>query len=327
MRREEMRFSQLDHKHNNMESILLATLNAGVGTAKPSAGDATALKKTVCIPEYLSQGERITFLRKLLFPGEKKTNIISDSNHGCRNQIRTDKPFSEYDELAYNLSPFSSSREVLSNKQHKVVRSRESSGYISRVSQEPKKMNSCDSIFNFISTENFNQLIHSRQNTTKNSIIDKIDKNFLNKETDKVGKIRNGFAFPKRHGRGHAFQFPERLYCMLEETSFSNLSYIVSWKSDGTAFIIKDKKMFVDRVLKKYFNQSKWESFQRQLNIYGFKKRKIDKKEQHHDLKSSVCYHHAIFSRDNPFLCSEIKRTKISTEGNVSKPTYETLRR
>ena len=37
-------------------------------------------------------------------------------------------------------------------------------------------------------------------------------------------------------------------------------------------FVVHDKKQFVDKILSLWFRQSKWASFQRQLNMYGFKR-------------------------------------------------------
>ena len=39
---------------------------------------------------------------------------------------------------------------------------------------------------------------------------------------------------------------------------------VVSWLPDGKAFKVHDPKVFVERILPTYFNQSKYKSFQRQ---------------------------------------------------------------
>lgn len=66
--------------------------------------------------------------------------------------------------------------------------------------------------------------------------------------------------------------FPFKLHLMLDSAERENYSHIVSWVHDGTAFKVHDAKAFVDKVMPNYFDQSKYESFRRQLNLYQFKR-------------------------------------------------------
>lgn len=72
--------------------------------------------------------------------------------------------------------------------------------------------------------------------------------------------------------------FPYKLHMMLNamdveaargDTDGSNKS-IVSWQPHGRAFKVHKPKEFVDRIMPHFFNQNKYASFQRQLNLYGF---------------------------------------------------------
>ena len=62
--------------------------------------------------------------------------------------------------------------------------------------------------------------------------------------------------------------FPRKLYELLQHASPS----VVSWLSDGMSFCVLDERAFAEEVIPQYFAHSKMASFQRQLNIYGFRR-------------------------------------------------------
>jgi len=102
---------------------------------------------------------------------------------------------------------------------------------------------------------------------------------------------------------GYGNQFPEKIYCMLEDASRAGLNNIIAWKSHGRAFCVHDIPGFVELILPKYFKQSKWTSFQRQLNKYGFKR--ISKGVD------TGSYYHELFLRGIPTLSLDIQRKNI----------------
>lgn len=66
--------------------------------------------------------------------------------------------------------------------------------------------------------------------------------------------------------------FPFRLYDMLEEAERQGFDHIVSWLPTGKGFRVRRLDDFVSQILPRYFNQqTKYKSFQRQLNMYEFK--------------------------------------------------------
>jgi len=65
--------------------------------------------------------------------------------------------------------------------------------------------------------------------------------------------------------------FPMKLYDMLEKTEQEGLSHIVSWQPHGRAFVVRKPGDF-RLLLPQYFKLTKLASFQRQLNLYGFKR-------------------------------------------------------
>ncbi len=67
-------------------------------------------------------------------------------------------------------------------------------------------------------------------------------------------------------------QFPSKLYEMLESVESLGFSHIVCWLSDGESFQVVDPTQFMDLVVPKFFKATKYRSFQRQLNLWGFKR-------------------------------------------------------
>lgn len=90
---------------------------------------------------------------------------------------------------------------------------------------------------------------------------------------------------------------------------------IVSWLPHGRAFIVKKPKEFTSKIMPKYFNQTKLTSFQRQLNLYGF--RRIT-----HGTDSGA-YFHELFLRGRPQLCMRMKRQKIKGTGHKQPADVE----
>ena len=62
--------------------------------------------------------------------------------------------------------------------------------------------------------------------------------------------------------------FIVKLFAILENEE----PEIIRWIRDGSAFKVLDQRRFVGEVLPKYFRHARIESFQRQLNLYGFKR-------------------------------------------------------
>jgi HSF-type DNA-binding len=64
--------------------------------------------------------------------------------------------------------------------------------------------------------------------------------------------------------------FPVLLYDLLYDAETDGRTRIVSWQSHGRAFRVHDTNEFVASVLPRYFHQTRYASFQRQLGMYGF---------------------------------------------------------
>ncbi|KAJ1874863.1 Flocculation suppression protein [Coemansia sp. RSA 486] len=63
--------------------------------------------------------------------------------------------------------------------------------------------------------------------------------------------------------------FVSKLYAMVSDTSTDSL---ISWTSEGDCFKVTDPMEFSRNVLPAYFKHGNWQSFVRQLNMYGFHK-------------------------------------------------------
>lgn len=76
----------------------------------------------------------------------------------------------------------------------------------------------------------------------------------------------------------------------------------INWVHDGKAIQITREKEFAATVLMEMFHYSNFNSFVRQLNIYGFRKtqRKLDER----------IYYHPRFLRSQPSLAAAIKRKR-----------------
>lgn len=114
------------------------------------------------------------------------------------------------------------------------------------------------------------------------------------------------------HGVHQAVPFPWKLHEMLEEADSNNFTNIVSWLPDHSSFRVHQPEIFVNQIMPKYFRQTKYKSFQRQLNMWGF--------ERLISGPNKGGYSHESFVRGQPALCHRMKRLKIKGTGTCSKP-------
>lgn len=97
--------------------------------------------------------------------------------------------------------------------------------------------------------------------------------------------------------------FPWKLHIMLDAMGKSGDKSIVCWQPHGRAFMVHKPKDFVQQVMPHFFNQTKYASFQRQLNLYGFSRL------THGPDKGA--YYHNCFVRGKRHLCKGMIRQKI----------------
>ena len=118
---------------------------------------------------------------------------------------------------------------------------------------------------------------------------------------------------------GVTVPFPLKLHNMLEYIAEyePKLASIVSWQPHGRCFLVRDITAFADDVLPSFFQQRKYASFQRQLNLYGFSR--ITKGPDRGS------YYHELFLRSKQALCRGINRMKVKGTGSrmASNPKQE----
>lgn len=114
------------------------------------------------------------------------------------------------------------------------------------------------------------------------------------------------------HGK---ISFPVRLFDMLTDVQERGLSSIVSWQPHGRAIRVHNPNRFVAEILPHYFRQTKITSFQRQLNVYGFRRIVYG--------ADAGSYHHSLFLRGVRKLSFLMSRVGVKNTGIRSTYLFE----
>ena len=93
--------------------------------------------------------------------------------------------------------------------------------------------------------------------------------------------------------------FLSKLYAIMKNPIYN---HIITWDEAGTKIIVRNKKTLEREVLPSEFKHKKFDSFQRQLNMYSFYC--VANVRFGHTI-----YSHEFFKRDEPQLISRIVRT------------------
>ena len=121
--------------------------------------------------------------------------------------------------------------------------------------------------------------------------------------------VELSLPIPSGRGGSHAPPFPMKLHEALAQIEQDGHGETIHWQPHGRCFVIAQPVEFT-RILPKYFPSiSKITSFQRQLNLYGFKRitQGMDK----------GCYYHDKFLRGERylFLAHQMERVKVKGTG------------
>ncbi|KAI9298056.1 hypothetical protein K502DRAFT_300105 [Neoconidiobolus thromboides FSU 785] len=98
--------------------------------------------------------------------------------------------------------------------------------------------------------------------------------------------------------------FAKKMYNLLHSQEYVHL---VGWCDAGDNFVIKSQKAFQEELFPNYFKNASFNSFVRQLNMYGFKRISDGRKTRGTNLDSSW-FEHPYFKRSREDLLSNIHR-------------------
>jgi hypothetical protein len=114
---------------------------------------------------------------------------------------------------------------------------------------------------------------------------------------------------PLTSDRPRKLQFPWKLHTMLDNAIIEGHDSIVSW--DGVdGFKVREKEAFVREIVPRYFSHTKYRSFQRMLNMWGFER--VPKGPR------KGVYVHINFRQGQPEFCNYMKCQKIKRRHTTS---------
>jgi hypothetical protein len=111
-------------------------------------------------------------------------------------------------------------------------------------------------------------------------------------------------------------RFPWKLHQLLTESESNGNQAIVSWLPSGKSFKVFNKSRFSAEVMPAYFNSTKYKSFQRSLNVWGF--------ECVSQGPDKGAMYQRFFERGNPELCKYMTRTSIKEGSNTTNQPNQT---
>jgi hypothetical protein len=112
-------------------------------------------------------------------------------------------------------------------------------------------------------------------------------------------------------------QFPWRLHELLTKAESNGNDSIVSWLPGTNAFRVHNKTLFASKILPAYFSATKYKSFQRNLNLWGF--------ETITDMPNKGGIHHPLFLKTDVDKCHYMTRQKIKRADSTGEKTPNKL--
>jgi HSF-type DNA-binding len=125
----------------------------------------------------------------------------------------------------------------------------------------------------------------------------------------------SGNCYSSLRKEGTVISFPVKLHEVLDTVEREGQCNILSWQPHGRCFVIHQLDKFIRDLLPQHFSLTKIASFQRQLNLYGFKRLTTG--------RDKSGYYHESFLRGRRDLARTIHRMKIKGTGVRAKSNPE----
>lgn len=136
--------------------------------------------------------------------------------------------------------------------------------------------------------------------------------------------LDNGLLFAENQHRDKK-TFPIKLIAMLDKVEDLGQSSVIRWLPHGRTFKVYDKQSLIEEVLPQHFGKRiEYNSFHRQLNLYGFLRLINDGPNQYG-------YYHPLFLRGRDHLCRLIPRNRIASHfkrrcySHSSEPNFDNM--
>jgi hypothetical protein len=149
---------------------------------------------------------------------------------------------------------------------------------------------------------------------------------YFNNQVSPSRKVKSMAKEPPKNETLNTPSFPVMVHRMLtyvEKSDGNTLKGIVSWNDDGRTFCIHDQLKFEQQILPNFFvNQTRYRSFQRQLNFYCFQR--VTKGQ------FEGSYGHPLCIRGNEKLAHDITRVRRAMKHRAerfSSSLYQSLQR
>ena len=116
-----------------------------------------------------------------------------------------------------------------------------------------------------------------------------------------------------RRSRLRKPSFALRLHALLSD---QNCISAIAWLPSGRSFVILNRSLFSEKCLRKYFHETKFQSFSRRLQRWGFSKVYVTG-------QSHAVYSHELFQRDRLDLCKLMNAKGGEDDRNTNIPELE----
>jgi len=131
--------------------------------------------------------------------------------------------------------------------------------------------------------------------------------------TSQTSKCKNATTIPI---------FLKKTYKMIDTCDPS----VASWTTDGDMFVVRDPDLFAASIIPQFFDHSKFSSFARQLNFYGFRKMQ-SKPIRNSDFDANTARHVTFFNENfKRGKCDLLKNIQRSTRGGGNAPGQDQQR-